>query len=768
MNKGKKTQGIALISVLFIAAIVLILASTFIFTIVREQQSNNAAKLVSDALQTADAISERGRLKTVATFHEALGQAPDFVREVYALLKNQPSLSRDADLRATIEASDIMNVNSEDINGKSGRWTVTGATEFNATTQVEPDLYITVSATAETSTGVQTILRQINMGQSQIFDLAMLARNTDCIYCHLRVNGDVGSLGTTFQPGWDNKPGRTSGGDYGGSVVNGDLFLVGKAGTDDGDTDLDADPNTVNGARFTGEIEEDFDGEPLPQQDGVNAFPAIKRDLASTAKGSISGGIIYTVASNETLSGVPTASSDASLEGAQSGNVVLVGTEEDPLVLDGDVYFEGDVVIKGVVQGRGAIYSGRNLYVAGNVEALDPANCKNASNKDSCARQAIRDNKDELRLGARGNIVLGDYTEINDQGETKNWQELQAADYFRSQFGFKNTSTDPKDVKCYDKATGDELEPTKAPDGAITSLKNIDGNEIATSVTDTAVVCVPEKGNLNNDAYSYSMRPGSIDETSGDFVPWLTDGLYQDILGTETRKYDTWRYDIADKSTVDTAEVLKQFGKYNLSAASLDNILKAITGTGGKNFDVTNADGQIIGIVDWDGGQTIRVTIDEAFTYEKQITKVDAFLYSNQRIAGKTFSAPLVINGGMISEEIGILAPGLTKMPYWGDRARYDFFGDPTSSNPANRPDCSQSNAAFLENFVPGKLPEDVTTADTEQLSSFQPDSDDCALTVNYDHRLRNGGLGYNLVSAALGQTLTWQIGDKKSDQVPQ
>jgi hypothetical protein len=752
--RGKRSRGIALISVLFIAAVVLILASTFIFTITRERQSTNASRLVSDSLQTADAISERARLTVVKTFNDTFKQAPDFVREVSAILYSQPSLSKDSALSSKILESKITDVNNLLINGKDGWWRVTGATPFdNAGKPKEPIWYITVSATAQTANGAQTVIRQINMGQSQIFDLAMLARDTNCIYCHLRVNGDVGSLGATFQPGWDNNPGTKSGADYGGSIVNGNLFLAGKAGTDS-DTNLSINANSVNGAQFTGTIRENFNGEPLPQKNGVNAFPAIKRNLASTARGSLSGGIIYTVDKGQTLTGVPTTSNvtGGTLKDAQYGkNVVLIGTEDDPVVLNGDVYFEGDVVIKGYVTGRGAIYSDRNVYVAGNVQYKNPADCKSASDKDACAQKAIRDKKDELRLGARGNIVLGDYTEVTDTGSPKTWQGLQAADYYRRQFGFTSETS----TKCYDKTTGDELEPVKDTSGNVVGFQNIEGKTVATSLTDTTIVCVPEKGNVNDDAYSYSMRPGTVNASTGQFESWLSDGLYQDILETESRKYDVWRYDIANRTAITASDIQKQFGDYGLSDTSLAQILSAIQTGGRQTFDVTDPTGKTMGRINWDGSRTIRVTIDEAFVYEKQVTRVDAFLYANQRIAGKTFSAPLVINGGMISEEIGILAPGLSKMWYWNDR--YDFFN--------NARNCSDSSAAFMENFVPGN-PANPTKAQIEATNVFQPDSDDCALTVNYDHRLRNGGLGFNLVAAEIGQTLSWQIADRKEEQV--
>jgi hypothetical protein len=767
--KPRHRRGIALISVLFIAAVVLILASTFIFTIVRERQSTTAARLMNDALQVADAVSERGRMQVVGSFKDTFAQAPEFVREVSAIIYSEPTLSKDSVLKGKITAANLMTTNAIVIDGKTGWWRVTGATPFNKTTgkQIGPSLYLEVSATAQTANGVQTVIRRINMGQSHIFDLALLSKNTNCIYCHLRVNGDVGSLGAYLQPGWESSTGFASGGDLGGSVVNGTAYLQGLAGVRDAsgnqldaDTNLTANPNEINGAKFT-KIEQNYTGEPLPQKDGANAFPAISRDIGQQARnGTVSGGTIYAVDIGSTLSALPSSSNVPVVKGNEqkNKNIVLIGTEANPIVLSGDVYFEGDVVIKGVVKGRGAIYSGRNVYVAGNVQYSNPPdNCTQKPDPNGCAQAAIKSGKDELRLGARGNIVLGDYTEVDKSGDPKLWQGLQAANYYRSQFGF----TDSTRQKCYDKATGDELEVITTTDPVTTitttSYSNIEGDEIASSASDPKLVCVAEKGAVNQDAYSYSMRPGKIDENTGEFKSWLSDGLYQDILGQETRKYDSWRYGV-NKAALTKADVQKQFGKYNLSDTSTDAILNLVK-TGNGAIDISDANNDVMGRVNWDGG-LLWVTIDDAFNYEKQTTKVDAFLYANQRVAGKTFGAPLAINGGMIGQEIGVLAPGITKLWYWGDADRYKFIGDPQDPT-APRPDCTKES--FVANFVNTTNP---SSAEIKTSGVYQPDSMDCALTINYDYRLRNGGLGYNLVAAEVGRTLTWQLADKKNQQV--
>ena len=328
-------------------------------------------------------------------------------------------------------------------------------------------MYIDIAATAETGTGVQTVIRRINMGESPIFDLAMLSKKTDCIYCHLHVNGDVGSLGD-LRPGWGEEGGSGvgSGGELGGSLVNGDVFIAKEASKDD--TDLSNDPAQINGAQFNGSVSENYAGNRLPKDnDGDNNpdFPVINREVAKTnAEGTLSGGKIYTVAFGATLASVPASGNQTVINKTFDGNVILEGTLDNPIVLDGDVYFEGDVIIKGYVKGRGGIYSGRNTYVAGNINYIDPPeNCATKSNPDQCAENAIINKKDELRLAARGNVILGDYTEVNADGTQETWQEQQASEYFRSQFGLW-------DMRCYDTQTSDELEFSG------TDYKNIDGN----------------------------------------------------------------------------------------------------------------------------------------------------------------------------------------------------------------------------------------------------------------------------------------------------
>ncbi len=52
--------------------------------------------------------------------------------------------------------------------------------------------------------------------------------------------------------------------------------------------------------------------------------------------------------------------------------LVIVGTSQFPIKIDGPVVVEGDVIIKGVVVGQGTIYAGRNVHVVGDIWYKSP------------------------------------------------------------------------------------------------------------------------------------------------------------------------------------------------------------------------------------------------------------------------------------------------------------------------------------------------------------------------------------------------------------
>lgn len=95
--------------------------------------------------------------------------------------------------------------------------------------------------------------------------------------------------------------------------------------------------------------------------------------------------------------------------GADKGCLVLDGTSK-PIEIDGPVVVDGDVIIKGTVKGQGAIYAGRNIYIVGDLSYSDSPSW---SKPDTKPDQTVKQNasSDMLGLAAKGNIVLGNYTD---------------------------------------------------------------------------------------------------------------------------------------------------------------------------------------------------------------------------------------------------------------------------------------------------------------------------------------------------------------------
>ncbi len=762
---NSKTSGIALVSVLFIGIMIMILVVTFSFAAMSENRAASANKTVIKLSELAEAASERARIKIGETFKTEQYTEKGFIDAIREQLDGGTSIPG------------LAGNHSNTVAGTNSRWEIRAVSEEGSEVS-----WVDIAATAENTKGSQTVIQRIGFSPSDIFELVMLTETVNCMFCHLRVNGDVGTL-EHFKPGWteEGNPDDADAGAFnGGSILHGNLYAA-KTITNDGSTDLNANPSAnINGALIEGNVEVNSTNRRLPKDidgDGVADFPPIDREKArNSAKGSlwidsqVGGAIVKTIGWNQNLNNLSVGS--GSLNSVTDGNVIMIGTAAQPINLDKDIFVEGDVIIKGVVTGQGAIYTGRNIYIAGNLTVKNPPDapstgvCATIPDPDDCAKENIAQHKDTLRLGARGSIIMGDYTEFElrnpryDYGKWSNgtrkksdrmpWSRRQNAEFFRSQFGFGwNDAEGRMTVKYYDKgnddngtniAFGDELEWREDLGGFV----NVDGE----LVPDTRVLEVEANYNATSevdgdDSYDYSFRPGHI-KTDGSFDSWVSDSMYRDILGTETYDLNSWRSWITWTNDKDSWKIDKQEFKKNLKYSmqqnglsikdsNLDAIWNGRLNNREEHIPIIATNGDQIGIAHWSGdnsGAMLRILITAQGSYETQITKVDAFIYANQRIAGKTSMKALAINGGMIAKDIGILAPG--RIP-----EHWPWYLDKSTRNCEN----------------PG---------DTYWIKG----TEDCALTLNYDYRLRNGGFGFNLVATDTGKTLSWRLADSIADRV--
>jgi hypothetical protein len=127
--------------------------------------------------------------------------------------------------------------------------------------------------------------------------------------------------------------------------------------------------------------------------------------LARNAQGSISSGTISVNAPGHVIDTVQEydaalfQGNASSLGSSTSGNVILSGTQQNPIVINGDIAIEGDLVINGYIKGSGSIYVSGNVYVPTDLRYADGSSFGVAADGTS----------NELALAAGGNILLGDY-----------------------------------------------------------------------------------------------------------------------------------------------------------------------------------------------------------------------------------------------------------------------------------------------------------------------------------------------------------------------
>jgi len=222
----------------------------------------------------------------------------------------------------------------------------------------------------------------------------LLAADMSCTFCHLEVHGSIGSIGEVA-------PLR---GDSHGEIF-GDWLASGAFNARANLTNFDG------GLVVRGRTSEHYDnsGRELPVDSHGNVtFPSI--DFISLA--AIMRGMVKSTPVSAAFPG--------DVSKVNQGNLILVGTLEQPIAISGDVLIVGDLIISGVYSGSGTIYSTGNIYIPANLTALHPASFPypDAADGDETAadKQAIADisaAKDALGLAA-SNIFVGDLENYND------------------------------------------------------------------------------------------------------------------------------------------------------------------------------------------------------------------------------------------------------------------------------------------------------------------------------------------------------------------
>lgn len=638
----------------------------------------------------------------------------------------------------------------------------------------------------------QSVRTRLAWGNNPIFDLAMLSVTTNCMWCHVRIKGDVGAI-ARFDPSHDSNN---------GSSIDGDIYSSADSYQTSAVTIGTPTPMQAGKLVLSGEVKLSYTGPKLPQDtignDGVPDFPAVDVEQAELQAAG-SGGTAW--AGPTTTTGTPADPnnpgvwrvplggtyqtdleplSQSTMTPVVDGNLILIGTPDNPINLDGDIFAKGDVIIRGPYTGKGAIYAGRNLYIVGDVYLHDSAKpAQWPLPGDDAARQSLANetNAGELRLAARSNVIMGDWTYRNDDGTMAPSRQRQGQEFINAEFGLDRRSgsggtnnggssfrryfeaghpgTDGAVVSNELKKVGSDFVNDKGevvPPSRVVEFDS--GTPLATKANNDNASQSVVRNDLFPQMYDPIVAPGNIvrqsnaaDNKAGTFQPWMSQTEFRQVLGTERYENMVWRTEPLNsaarqekelgaywKDTWSTSIDGHQLSSSNRgryvhedSSHSTHNLSNA---TGNSNVFKTYAGDDRDAVYVKNRGWGVNVIEQGMTTWPREVRRVDAFVYASKRIAGRsTFG--MTINGGLAAEHVGYLAPGIK-------HARDNWMNKSNMQRPG------LTSTQFNSRFDPV-----LTKYDTNWKNAHGDDIREAY--INYDYRLRNGGYGYNLVDGAAG-----------------
>jgi len=179
----------------------------------------------------------------------------------------------------------------------------------------------------------------------------------------------------------------------GSGEIRGSVFSASSYTNKITNLDINSAPLKINGT-----ISENYRGQEMPIDrtgDGVPDFPLLNFT-------NIENGVAGSVSATEQF---PT-----NVSRIHTGNLILIGTQANPIRISGDVLVKGDLVIKGWYQGIGTLYATGNIYVPTNLRAMRSAfpYPENRAEAMTLADQNITNEKDALALATKEMIHLGD------------------------------------------------------------------------------------------------------------------------------------------------------------------------------------------------------------------------------------------------------------------------------------------------------------------------------------------------------------------------
>jgi hypothetical protein len=171
---SRRTDGIALVTVLAVTVLVLGLLTLITGLTTRSARITRTDAATTALAQLADGYSDVARV--VLTENLRLSRLPAVAW--LDLIRTEPTDPKVVKLAGN---------HRFETDGAALGWAIKAVSKLK-----ESPPWVRVAATAQDSSGrSQTVLRKVQFDANKIFDLAMLADDVNCMFCHLKVEGDV-------------------------------------------------------------------------------------------------------------------------------------------------------------------------------------------------------------------------------------------------------------------------------------------------------------------------------------------------------------------------------------------------------------------------------------------------------------------------------------------------------------------------------------------------------------------------------------------------
>lgn len=547
------------------------------------------------------------------------------------------------------------------------------------------DIEVTISvATADTALARETAISQsFTVGGEEYkgFAYSLLTNNVNCIMCHATFdsadryyNTDATALGSfdrvkigtleTLQIRTDlaqssvfgtihsrgslfDEVGNPLSGLNGTTLTGAELGSDGKILEDDYGSILQDDLNLAFGDPLptNGQLYLDYPSDKDGMVDGElpTSFPPAIPDVngnhivdpdefqlvADDANGTLTGTIIPVSDGGSFLSSFSNGATLPKIDGSTNDHVVMFGTPDKPIQINGTIAIDGDVVIFGTVKGEGAIYASGNVYVVGDLTYADGAD----ANGNKTFGVGADGTPNALALAAGGNIIAGDHTSIPTWGVYKDNPQPVNGD------GTGSFNFTMNEIATFNRREWAKTQPT---------LPGIDGspvpnpgyeagyNPVYYTMNEGNPVFVLNGANLDSDKqHKLYFDPNSGLWKGVDYIQKYDDGLLQTIEVTDPA------YSQASIKSLDP----KDGWLSNDMLAMLRSYAEALHPVGPMQVDA------------------LLYTNSAAFTMVRNMSK---------------YLGQLVLNGGLIAADTGVLAPSGIQVNFDGRPSEFVDLWDLT------------------------------------------------------------------------------------------